>query len=574
VQTDSLADPVAAYDARPWLKQYPPDVLPSLDYPAQTIWELLEVTTRGYGQRAAFIFQNHAMSFERLRRDSARMAGALRQAGVGKGDVVLVLLPNTPHFPVSYYGTVRLGAALASAPPNSVEREIENIIKDSGARVIVTLDLLYDKVAGAWERNGVERVVVGSVADFMPPWIRAAGTVTKKIPRPATPVPYGLRVIRMRAFLRSGDGVDSTAAVSPDDIALLQYTGGTTGLPKAAMLTHRSLLANARQMKGWFPHLRDGKETILAVLPFFHVYGVTLAMNAGLLLAATTILIPRPIISDILETIARYRPTIFPGVPTLFVAVVHDSRTRNFDLSSIDVCVSGGAPLPTELKREFERITGGHLYEGYGLSEASPLTHAHPYNETAPVGSMGLPVSDTAARILDDEGRCAPVGSTGELVVRGPQVMAGYWRRPEETAEVLNDGWLRTGDIARMDEDGWFYLVDRKKDLIITGGENIYPREVEEVLFEHPAVKEAAVVGVSHPFGGEIAKAFVVLKPGMSATKKDITQFAAERLAKHKVPRAVEFRDELPKSPAQKVLRRVLADEERERQAKRRPQRS
>jgi long-chain acyl-CoA synthetase len=297
-------------------------------------------------------------------------------------------------------------------------------------------------------------------------------------------------------------------------------------------------------------------------------------MNAGLLLAARTILIAGGWVpAEIFEAIKRYRPTVFPGVPTMYVALVNDERSRSYDMSSIDVCVSGGAPLPLEVKRDFERLTGGHLYEGYGLSEASPLVSAQPSDENGKPGSIGLPVPDTECRIVDSETlEPLPLGEAGELAVRGPQVMTGYWCRPDETAAVLRDGWLLTGDIARMDEDGYFFLVDRKKDLIITGGENIYPREIEEVLFEHPKVKEAAVVGVPHPFGGEIAKAFVVLKPAETATKKDITQFAGQRLAKHKVPRAVEFRNELPKSAAGKVLRRVLAEEEVERQRSR-PQR-
>jgi long-chain acyl-CoA synthetase len=481
----------------------------------------------------------------------------------------MLLLPNVPHFPVAYYGILKLGALVAAAPPTSVEREVENFIRDSGARVVITIDLLYYKMADVWEKCGVETVVVGTAIDFMPPWIRLAARITNKVPKPKQPVGYGGRVKTMLGFLASGRGGAAAARVRSEDVALLQYTGGTTGLPKAAMLTHGSLLSNAQQMTGWFPTLQVGKETILAVLPFFHVYGVTLVMNAGLLLAARTVLIAGGWVpTEVFESIRRYRPTIFPGVPTLYVALINDERSRKYDLSSIDVCVSGGAPLPIEVRRDFEKITGGHLYEGYGLSEASPMTHAEPYDGSGKSGSIGLPVPDTEARIINPEtGECVPVGEEGELAVRGPQLMKGYWKRPEETADVLRDGWLLTGDIARMDDDGYFVIVDRKKDLIITGGENIYPREIEEVLFEHPAVKEVAVVGVPHPFGGEIAKAFIVLKPGESATKRDITQFAGQRLAKHKVPRAVEFRSELPKSAAQKVLRRVLAEEERARQA-------
>ncbi len=571
MHADSLAthESDARYDDRPWLAQYPAKVPPTLDIPSMSIWELLSQTADTYGDKSAFVFQNFSMTFSELRRLSERMSSALAAAGVKQGDVVLAVLPNTPHFPVTYYGTLRLGAMLTAASPVAVEREIESIISDSGATVVVTLDLLYEKVARIWESAGIRTVIVGTVTDFMPLWARTAGRFSKRVPKPEIAVVYSDRVVPMRRFLGVRGEPVPAADVGPDDVALLQYTGGTTGLPKAAMLTHGSLLANARQMTGWFPQLQTGKETILAVLPFFHVYGVTLVMNAGLLLAANTVLVARPMSTEMFEAISKYRPTVFPGVPTLYVAIVNDERSKRYDLSSIDACVCGGAPLPVEVKRDFERLTGGHLYEGYGLSEASPCTHAVPYDGRSRIGSMGLPIQNTEARIVDENGCAVPVGEEGELLVRGPQVMKGYWKRPEETADVLSDGWLRTGDVARMDADGWFSIVDRKKDLIITGGENIYPREVEEALFEHPLIKEVAVVGVPHPYGGEIAKAFVVLVPGAQASKKDIMQFASQRLSKHKVPRAVEFRDELPKSAAHKVLRRVLAAEERERQGRR-----
>lgn len=551
------------YDDMPWLQHYPPGVPPSIPYPQQSIWDVLEVTTARHPSHEAFIFQNYPMTFRQLLEHSHRMAGGLAAAGVSRGDVVLALLPNTPHFPISYYGTLKLGATLTAASPTSVEREIEHFIKDSGARVIVTLDLLYDKIAGIWERCGIDVVVVGSVTDFMPLWVRMAAPYLKRVPKPRTPVMFGPRVQPARKFLQSSPRAPEVT-VTPDEVALLQYTGGTTGTPKAAMLTHRSLLVNAYQMRSWLPELREGKETILAVLPFFHVYGVTLAMNAGLLLAARTILIAGGWVpAEVFDAIGRHRPSVFPGVPTLYVAILNDERSRAFDLSSIDMCISGGAPLPVEVKHDFERLTGGYLLEGYGLTEASPLTHAQPADGTGKPGSIGMPVPDTQARIIDVEtGEVVPVGDAGELVVRGPQVMAGYWRQPEETRNVLCDGWLRTGDIARMDEAGTFYIVDRKKDLIITGGENIYPREIEEVLFEHPKVKEAAVTGIPHQYGGEIAKAFIVLKPGETASKNEILQFVRERLAKHKIPRSIEFRDELPKSQTGKVLRRVLAEQE------------
>jgi long-chain acyl-CoA synthetase len=568
--THVLEPSTDVYDSRPWLAHYPENVPGSIQYPRQTIYELLSEIAASYGDLTAFIFQGRELTYRQVLRQADRMAGALRQSGVRKGDVVAVLLPNVPHFPIAYYGILKLGARVAAIPPNSVEREIERYLEDCGAKAVITLDLLFAKLGQSFsESAAVEHVIVGKVTDFMPWWIRRAARFSKKVPKPTRPVPYGGKVRGFLSFLKTGSNVDFVVDVQPEDVALLQYTGGTTGLPKAALLTHHSLLANARQMKDWFPQLRQGQETILAVLPFFHVYGVTLVMNAGLLLAARTVLIAGGWVpSEVFESIRRYRPTIFPGVPTLYVALCNDERSRKYDLRSIDICVSGGAPLPDEVRRDFEALTGGHLYEGYGLSEASPMSHAQPYDGTGKLGSIGMPVPDTEARIVDSEtGRPVQVGVEGELCIRGPQIMAGYWQRPDDTDQVLRDGWLFTGDIARMDDDGYFTIVDRKKDLIITSGENVYPREIEEVLFEHPKIKEVAVVGVPHPYGGEIAKAFIVLRSGEQATKKDIIQFAAQRLSKHKVPRAVEFRTELPKSPAQKVLRRVLADEERSRQA-------
>ncbi|GAC1462259.1 MAG: long-chain-fatty-acid--CoA ligase LcfA [Chloroflexota bacterium] len=564
--TASNAD---SYDARPWLRHYPKDVAPSLNYPNQSVWQVLQEVAHKNGRRPAFVFQGESMSYGELLKLSDQMSRALSRAGVGKGDRVLALLPNTPHFPVTYHGVLRLGAALSGASPRSVERELENFIRDSRAKTIVTLDVLYDKIAPIWEKCGVETVIVGSVIDFMPAWKRLAAKVTKKVPVPKDPVPYGSRVRSMLDFLASGRGQQITVEAVPDDIALLQYTGGTTGTPKAAMLTHANLLTNARQGVSLFPTLQEGEETLMGVLPFFHIYAITLVMNCALLIAARTILFPRGLeMAEIFEAIRKYRPTVFPGVPTIYVSIINDKRSQTVDMSSIEICASGGSPLPLEVKQDFERMTHGHLYEAYGLSEASPITHAQPHDESGKLGSIGLPVPDTEARIVDAEtGDPVPVGETGELVVRGPQVMRGYWNLPDDTAAVLRDGWLHTGDIAHMDADGFFFIVDRKKDLIITAGENIYPREIEEALFEHPKVKEVAVVGVPHRHGGEVAKAFVVLKPGEEVTKPELSRFLSERLAKHKVPRSFEFRDSLPTSAAGKVLRRVLAEEEKQRQA-------
>ncbi|HCG30511.1 MAG TPA: long-chain fatty acid--CoA ligase, partial [Chloroflexi bacterium] len=343
--------------------------------------------------------------------------------------------------------------------------------------------------------------------------------------------------------------------------------GGTTGLPKAAVLTHRNMVANVMQVRAWVPELRDGEETILSILPFFHSYGVTLCLHLATYLGATTVLVPRFEIADVMEQIATYQPTLLPGVPTLYSAIngaVENNPARQASMRSIRYCISGGAPLPRSVQERFEEITGGHLVEGYGLSEASPVTHANPLDGRARIGTIGMPLPGTEARIVDLDTRApVPIGERGEVAIRGPQVMKGYWRRPEDTAAVLSDdGWLYTGDIGIMDEDGFFQIVDRQKDVVITGGENIYPREIEEVLYSHPKIVEAAVIGVPHSVGGQVVKAFVVVKPGETLERRDVLQYCSERLAKFKVPRQIEFRESLPKAATGKILRRALAEEE------------
>jgi long-chain acyl-CoA synthetase len=585
---------------RPWLEHYPNGVPQSITYPQVAIGDILDQVVQQHEGAIALIFQGRTLSWQEVHRLAERLAASLYRLGVRKGDRVVFLLPNVPHFVIAYYATLKLGAVVVAANPLFVERELEAQIRDAGGKVIITLDILYEKIGSIWRAIGVEHVLVGSVLDFMPTSVRIAVSTAavlerwskwavtpqstiaanmtrvmkaaekrfpllrrlREVPQPAQPIPYSQRVHRFLSLLRAIPERLPQVDVKPEDLAALLYTGGTTGFPKAAMLTHRNLVANALQMRHWFPDLQEEKETILAILPFFHAYGLTLALNAGLMLAARLILIPRIVLQDIFEAIERFRPTALPAVPAIFIALVNSERTTHYDLRSIRICVSGGAPLPVEIKQQFEALTGGHLYEGYGLTEASPLTHAQPYDQSAPAGSIGLPVPDTDAQIVDEGGNPLPVGAVGELIVRGPQVMAGYWNRPDETAAVLRGGWLYTGDIARMDEQGYFFIVDRKKDVIITGGENIYPREIEEVLYQHPKVKECAVAGVPHEYGGEIAKAFIVLKEGERATKAEITRWLSERLAKYKVPRAIEFRSELPKSATGKILRRELVAEE------------
>ena len=353
--------------------------------------------------------------------------------------------------------------------------------------------------------------------------------------------------------------------IDPDeDIAVFQYTGGTTGLAKAAMLTHKNLVANVLQLNAWVPNLEKGKEVVMCVLPFFHVYGMTVGMNIGIYLGATLILEPKFEVERVVKLIKKYKVTLFPGVPTIYVAINKYASEKKVNLSSVKFCLSGGAPLPVEVAEEFERITGGKVREGYGLSESSPVTHANLAYGEPRKGSIGLPLPDTLAKIIDvNTGEEVPIGETGELCIKGPQVMKGYWNRPEETEMALDkDGWLHTGDIAKMDEDGYFYIVDRKKDMIIAGGYNIYPREVEEVLYQHPKVQEAAVIGVPDEYRGETVKAFIVLKEGCEASAEEIIEFCKKHLATYKVPKLIEFVDDLPKSAVGKVLRRILKERE------------
>ncbi|HZT96470.1 MAG TPA: AMP-binding protein, partial [Chloroflexota bacterium] len=427
--------------ARPWLDRYPPDVPAHIDYPNISIGETLEQTSRSHGDAEAVVFQGSSLSWRRINADSNRLAGALRSQGVGKGDRVALLLPNVPHFVVAYYAALKLGAIVVATSPLFADVELQRYIQSADPKVLITLDILYPRVESMKVGAEMRAVFVGNVLDFFPAYRRTViatiqsvdATLDRLSRGPLRPVqslatqlqsalgrsptvrrvrdiPRAVGVSQTREALSFSGQIRAFpdeapgARVDPGDVAALLYTTGTTGTPKAAMLTHRNLLANAWQMRSWFPELKEGRETILAVLPFFHAYGLTLVMNAGLVLAARSVLIPRPVISDIFEAIRRFRPTALPGVPTLFVSIINSDRVAKFDLRSIRVCVSGGAPLPLEVKQRFDALTGGHLYEGYGLTEASPLTHAHPSNQAAPAGSIGIPVADTDAMIVDDNG--------------------------------------------------------------------------------------------------------------------------------------------------------------------------
>src|SRR5215218_9546814 len=499
-------------------------------------------------------------------------AGALAGLGVGKGTRVGLILPNCPQAVAALFGALRLGATVVQNNPLYTERELGHQLADAGVEVVVCLDLVYERVKALRGQTAVREVVVTSVLDELPAVRRALAPYTKRGKAASASIDKDEPVRRWRELLGSApQGPREPAEVDPDrDLALLQYTGGTTGVSKGVMLTHHNLRANVEQVRAWFPDADPGREVMMAVLPFFHVYGLTVCLLLGVRLGAALVLQPRFDLDGVLAAVDKYRPTLFPGVPTMYVAINNAVEKGGHDLSSIKACLSGAAPLPMEVAERFERFSGGRLVEGYGLSESSPVAIANPIYGKRKAGTIGMPLPDTLARIADpsDPDRTLPTGEPGELAISGPQVMGGYWNRPEESAAVLRDGWLLTGDMAVMDEEGYFAIVDRKKDMIIAGGYNVYPREVEEVLYEHPKVLEVAVAGVPDSYRGEVVKAFVVLRSGEQATAEEIREFAKSRLAAYKVPRSVEFRDDLPKTLIGKVLRRALVEEEQARQAR------
>jgi long-chain acyl-CoA synthetase len=537
---------------KPWLAVYERgNVEPETRVFEGSLYDLFGHAAEEHRGRNALSFYGTAFEFGRLQALVEKMAASLAVSGVKKGDRVALMLPNCPQYVISFFATVRLGATVTQINPMYVEREIEHILTDSGAETIVVYAAVYERAKAVLPETNLKTVIV---VDF-------GGE------------PEGLDAGH-RSF---GDFLSTDADPAPDvkidpagDVAALQYTGGTTGVSKGAMLTHRNLVANLMQTIDVFvqnPDQFTGRKCVGA-LPFFHIYGLTCVMLFGIRLGLEQVLLPRFEVEEALEVFERDRPTMFSGVPTMYMALLASGADlRKHHLHDVMIFNSGGSALPINLKRSFEERVGKPLFEGYGLSEASPVTHNNPpFLGEGREGSIGIPIPSTDARIVDVETgeREMPIGESGELIVRGPQVMKGYLNMPEETARTLKGGWLHTGDIARMDEDGYFYIVDRKKDMIVASGYNVYPREIEEVLFEHPGVAEAVAIGVPDEYRGETVKAFVVRRSGATTTEGEMLAFCKERLAAYKAPRAVEFREGLPKSAVGKLLRRVLIDEERQ----------
>ncbi|WP_040952732.1 AMP-binding protein [Gorillibacterium massiliense] len=550
--------------AKPWLDHYPPEVPQEYDYPAQNLAHFLVTSAASYPGHVALDFLGKKITYDRLLQSAYRFANALLRLGIRKGDRVAIMLPNCPQCVIAYYGTLLTGAVVVMTNPLYVPREIEHQLKDADVRVIVALDYLIERIEKAMETAPLEYILVTSLKDYLPFPKNILFPIKAKKDGMAAHVTYNKRVLSFMQVLKMSSSEPCEVPVDPaQDLSLIQYTGGTTGYAKGVMLTHTNMIANTIQTKLWFYRSKKGEETYLAALPFFHVFGLTVLLNQAVYLAGTLILIPRFEINQVLKAIDRKKPTVFPGAPTMYIAINNHPDNKNYDLSSINICISGAAPLPLEVQEKFESLTGGKLIEGYGLTEASPVTHANNIWEKRKSGSIGIPFPDTEARIVHPStGEEMPLGEIGELAIKGPQVMKGYWNRAEATAQTLREGWLYTGDLARIDEDGFFYILDRRKDMIIAGGYNIYPREVEEILFEHPCIREAVVAGVPDPYRGETVKAYIVLREGTSATAEEIKAWCKERLAAYKVPQLYDFRDKLPKTLVGKVLRRKLIEDD------------
>lgn len=550
--------------SKPWLRFYDADVPAELVIPPLTLPDLLTRAAENYPGQTATVFMGAHLTYRQLKRQVDRLAAALANLGLQQGDRVAIMLPNCPQTIIAYQAVLALGGVAVMTNPLYVERELIYQWRDAGVKLVIGLDLFWPRIAAVRASLPLEQVVLTGIQDYMPWFKRLLAPLQLRRQGKWVPVPYGPGVHSLRQLIRASSGRPPAVNLKPEDLACLQYTGGTTGLPKGAMLSHRNLVASLCQIRTFLlAGHQDAQDTALAIMPFFHVYGMNGLMNLSIYLAATLVLIPQPEIKTIVDAIVAERPTFFTGVPALFTALNNYRGIDQVDLTSIKAMFSGAAPLPVEVLEKFEARTGARIAEAYGMTEASSVTHVNPRKGLRKLGSIGVPIIGTEARVmdLDDPTREAGPNQIGELLVKGPQVMSGYWHAPEETAAALQDGWLRTGDIARMDEDGYFYIVDRKKDMILTAGYNVYPREVEEVLYQHPKVQQAAVIGLPDGMRGEKVVAYLVLKEGETARAAEIRAFCRERLAPYKQPRTIVFRNSLPQALTGKVLRRQLREE-------------
>jgi long-chain acyl-CoA synthetase len=557
------------YADRPWLASYPDGVPADFDFPKVPLTRLLDDAASSFPAGTALAFLGTTLTYRELQTAVDRCAAGLQRLGVTKGDRVAVVLPNCPQNVIAFFATLRLGAIVVQHNPLYTRSELRHQLADCGAKVVVCLDRVYANIAAVRADTALEHVVVTSLEDYLPASTRLKlrlplATAKKKRAELTAPIPKGAPVTPFLTLLKSTDAVRQVQLDPEQDLALLQYTGGTTGLSKGAMLTHHNLVSNAYMNRLWDTGATAGKEVALAVLPLFHAYGLTVAMNATVLLGGTLVLLPRFDLDLVFDAIDQWKPTMFPGVPPIYKALADSPKVRSHDLRSIRLCVSGAMKLPTEIQEQFEKISGATLVEGYGMTETSPSTHCNPVGGDRRPGSIGLPLPGTECKIVaqDDPSVLVPAGQPGELAIRGPQVFCGYWGRQDVEGVFTDDGYVLTGDVAVMDKDGFFSIVDRKKELIIAGGFNIYPSEVEEVLFGLPGVADAVVVGLPDRYRGETVKAYVVVAPGATLVEEDVLDHCRRELTAYKVPRVVEFRESLPRTVVGKVLRRVLVEEE------------
>ncbi|MXN63658.1 AMP-binding protein [Stappia sp. GBMRC 2046] len=546
-------------DTEAWLKAFRP----------RPLHEYIDEAVSRFADRPAVDFLGKGWTYAELGQMVDQAAAGLKALGVEKGTRVGLCLPNTPYYTTYYFAVLKLGGIVVNFNPLYVQREIAFQARDSGARIMVTLDLkvIYDKVEDVRKEGALDKIVVCRMADILPQPKKFLFSLFKASER--ADVPNDAAHVFHNDLVAKGGSVEAAEIDPAEDVAVLQYTGGTTGVPKGAMLTHANLSANIEQMRTVFSAAEPGREKMLCVLPFFHVFAMTVVQNKSIALGAEMVMIPRFELKLLLDTIRRKKITLFPGVPTLYTAINNAELTRKYDLKSIKFCLSGGAPLPVEVKNQFEDLTGCMLVEGYGLTEASPVVSANPLDESRRAGSIGVPMPGTRVefRDLDDPSKVMKQGEKGELVAIGPQVMKGYWNRPEETAKTIENGALHTGDVGYMDDDGFIHLVDRIKDLIICSGYNVYPRVIEEALYQHEAVAEAIVIAVPDDYRGQAPKAFVKLKAGGDVTAEGLKTFLRGHLSTIELPREIEFRDELPKTLVGKLSKKELVEEENAKRA-------
>lgn len=547
-----------SYKDKPWLKFYDKGVPSTINFVDCTLNDYFDEAINKYADRVAFVSQGYEMTYRELGDAVNKFATCLADFGINKGDRVAIHLPNILHCVAAYYAVIKIGGIVVMHNPLYSPSELEYQFNDSGAKVVVTLDLFGNTIIDLRSKTQVKQIVCVSLRDYLPSNVDP-NTILSVEPKQAEDV------YKWKDIISKYPAQPPKVTVTTEDIAQLQYTGGTTGVSKGAMLTHSNLTKQLQQIDAWDTTIHRGDAmTMVGALPFFHVYGLSTVMNLNIYDGFKTILTGRPTPESLIEIIQKYRPQIACLVPTMYIGMLNHPDFEKLDLTCIKRLMCGSAPLPLEVIKAYEEKAGVHINEGYGLTEASPVTHSNPYGTVQKSGSIGIPYPSTEVRIVDLETgeNDVPVGQPGEMIIKGPQIMKGYWNRPDETAKSIRNGWLYTGDIAIMDEDGYFFIVDRKKDMVISGGYNVYPREIDEVLYTHPKVLEACCIGIPHPTRGEQIKAFVVLKEGETATEKEIIDYCATKLAKYKLPTIVEFRTELPKSNVGKILRKVLREEE------------